>query len=95
MLLARQQRTHRICTPGAGSRGVFEGGVYKGSEAPSKIHVYLLQTSKVTSRKAVERSLTLTSLLITLLFSLIFNKPQTFSHSFSLFTFFSFFFNKV
>ena len=35
MLLARQQRTHRICTPGAGSRGVFEGGVYKGSEAPS------------------------------------------------------------
>ena len=36
MLLARQQRADRICTPGAGSRGVFEGGVYKGSEAPSR-----------------------------------------------------------
>jgi hypothetical protein len=35
VLLARQQRADRICTPGAGSRGVFEGGVYKGSEAPS------------------------------------------------------------
>ena len=50
MLLARQQRADRICTPGAGSRGVFEGGVYKGSEAPSSRESSVVAISK-TGRK--------------------------------------------